>query len=107
MTRIRTIAAVCGALAVAAPASAGARVATNAGMAPSKNIVQTAVAAGQFKTLTTMPKQARLANTLQGQGRYTVFDQTDAAFARVAKPTLAKLAHNRTPRRSAPLYHVT
>jgi len=106
MTRIRTIAAVCGALAVAAPASAGARVERNAGMAPSKNIVQTAVAAGQFKTLTTLLKQAGLANTLQGKARYTVFAPTDAAFARVPKATLAKLAKDRTMLRSVLLYHV-
>jgi uncharacterized surface protein with fasciclin (FAS1) repeats len=106
MTRIRTIAAVCGTLALAAPASAGAHVAPDAGMAPGKNIVQTAVAAGQFKTLTSLLKQAGLAKTLQGKGRYTVFAPTDAAFARVPKATLANLAHNRAMLRSVLLYHV-
>jgi uncharacterized surface protein with fasciclin (FAS1) repeats len=103
MTRIRAIAAVCGALAVAAPASAGASVPS---MASHKNIVQTAVAARQFKTLTSLLKQAGLAKTLQGKGRYTVFAPTDAAFARVPKATLAKLAHNRAMLRSVLLYHV-
>ncbi len=45
------------------------------------NIVQTAVAAGKFKTLVSLVKQAGLAGTLQGKGPYTVFAPTDAAFA--------------------------
>ncbi len=53
------------------------------------NIVQTAVAAGQFKTLTKLVKQAGLAGTLQGKGPFTVFAPTDAAFAKVPKATLA------------------
>ena len=106
MTRIRTIAAVAGALAVAAPTSAGAAVTRDAGMAPSRNIVQTAIAAGQFKTLTTLLKQAGLAKTLQGKGRYTVFAPTDAAFARVPRATLTKLAKDKAMLRSVLLYHV-
>ena len=57
-----------------------------------KNIVQTAVAAGQFKTLVALVKQAGLAGALSGPGPLTVFAPTDAAFAKVPKATLAALA---------------
>ena len=59
------------------------------------NIVQTAAAAGQFKTLLKLAKQAGLAGTLEGKGPFTVFAPTDAAFAKVPKATLAALAHDR------------
>ena len=70
------------------------------------NIVQTAVAAGQFKTLVALVKQAGLAGTLQGKGPFTVFAPTDAAFAKVPKATLAALKHNRAKLRAVLLYHV-
>jgi uncharacterized surface protein with fasciclin (FAS1) repeats len=46
-----------------------------------KNIVQTAVAAGQFKTLVALVMQAGLAGALSLTGNLTVFAPTDAAFA--------------------------
>lgn len=70
------------------------------------NIVQTAAAAGQFKTLLKLAKQAGLAGTLEGKGPFTVFAPTDAAFAKVPKATLAALAHNRAKLRAVLLYHV-
>ena len=70
------------------------------------NIVQTAVAAGQFKTLVALVKQAGLAGTLQGKGPFTVFAPTDAAFAKVPKATLAALKHDRAKLRAVLLYHV-
>jgi uncharacterized surface protein with fasciclin (FAS1) repeats len=106
MTPIRIIAAVGGAPAVAAPASAGVRVTRDADTAASQRIVHTAVAAAPFTTLVSPLKRAGLATTLQGKGRYTVFAPTDAAFARVPKATLAKLADNRAKLRSVLLYHV-
>ena len=69
------------------------------------NIVQTA-AAGQFKTLLKLAKQAGLAGTLKGKGPLTVFAPTDAAFAKVPKATLAALAHDRNKLRAVLLYHV-
>jgi len=70
------------------------------------NIVQTAVAAGQFKTLTKLVKQAGLAGVLQSKGPFTVFAPTDAAFAKVPKATLAALAKDKTKLRAVLLYHV-
>lgn len=71
-----------------------------------RNIVQTAVAAGQFKTLTKLLKQAGLAGTLQTKGPFTVFAPTDAAFAKVPKATLAALAKDKAKLRAVLLYHV-
>ena len=71
-----------------------------------KNIVQTAVAAGQFKTLASLLKKAGLAGTLQGRGPFTVFAPTDAAFAKVPKATLAALGKDRAKLRAVLLYHV-
>jgi uncharacterized surface protein with fasciclin (FAS1) repeats len=92
MTRIRTtlvLAAALVAIAVVAPAGANTSARSDA------NIVETAVAAGKFKTLTSLVKKAGLAKTLQGKGPYTVFAPTDAAFAKVPKATLDALARTR------------
>ena len=71
-----------------------------------KNIVQTAVAAGQFKTLVSLVKQAGLAGALSGKGPLTVFAPTDAAFAKVPKATLAALAKDKAKLKAVLLYHV-
>ncbi len=71
-----------------------------------KNIVQTAVAAGQFKTLTKLLTRAGLVNTLQRPGPYTVFAPTDAAFKKVPKKTLTALLRNKAKLRAVLLYHV-
>ena len=71
-----------------------------------RNIVQTAVAAGQFKTLTKLVKQSGLAGALQAKGPFTVFAPTDAAFAKVPKATLAALAKDKAKLRAVLLYHV-
>ncbi|MCA1678062.1 MAG: fasciclin domain-containing protein [Actinobacteria bacterium] len=69
-------------------------------------MVQTAQAAGQFKTLATLLKQAGLAQTLSGTGPYTVFAPTDAAFAKVPKATLTALANDKAQLKAVLLYHV-
>ena len=71
-----------------------------------KNIVQTAVAAGQFKTLVMLAKRAGLAGALTGEKKLTVFAPTDAAFRKVPKATLNKLLRNRAQLRRVLLYHV-
>ena len=79
---------------------------TAAPAAPAKNIVQTAIAAGQFKTLASLLTKAGLAGTLQGTGPFTVFAPTDAAFAKVPKATLAALGKDKAKLRAVLLYHV-
>lgn len=93
-------------LVVSAVSAAALAAAVPATAAPEKNLVQTAVAAGQFKTLTSLVQQAGLAGTLSGKGRYTVFAPTDAAFAKVPKSTLKALAKDKAKLRSVLLYHV-
>jgi uncharacterized surface protein with fasciclin (FAS1) repeats len=111
MNRIRvlTAAALGAVLLVAAVSTAGASrtAARPAAMKPSMNIVQTAVAAGQFTTLVKLVKAAGLAGTLSGKGPYTVFAPTDAAFAKVPKKTLNALLKNKAQLRQVLLYHVT
>lgn len=70
------------------------------------NIVQTAVAAGQFKTLAKLLTRAGLANALQQPGPFTVFAPTDAAFKKVPKKTLNILMHNKARLKALLLYHV-
>ena len=59
--------------------------------AQEKDIVDTAVAAGSFKTLATALKAAGLVETLKGPGPFTVFAPTDDAFAKLPKGTLDDL----------------
>lgn len=56
-----------------------------------KDIVSTAVEAGQFKTLATALTKAGLVETLKGKGPFTVFAPTDAAFAKLPKHVIADL----------------
>ena len=56
-----------------------------ASQAWAKDIVDTAVSAGQFNTLAAALKAAGLVDTLKGTGPFTVFAPTDAAFAKLPK----------------------
>lgn len=105
MNKVRLTTAALLATAVAVVA-AGAPAATSTPRAAKKNLVQTAVAAGQFKTLVSLVKQAGLAKTLSGKGPFTVFAPTDAAFAKVPKATLEQLAADKAKLRAVLLYHV-
>ena len=62
-----------------------------AGASPTKDIVDTAVGAGSFKTLVAAVKAAGLVDTLKGPGPFTVFAPTDDAFAKLPKGTVASL----------------
>lgn len=55
------------------------------------DIVDTAVKAGQFKTLVAAVKAAGLVETLKGEGPFTIFAPTDKAFAKLPKGTLESL----------------
>ena len=59
--------------------------------AQSQDIVDTAVAAGSFKTLATALKAAGLIETLKGKGPFTVFAPTDDAFAKLPAGTIEDL----------------
>jgi transforming growth factor-beta-induced protein len=73
-----------------------------------KDIVDTAVAAGSFKTLTTALGAAGLVDTLKGPGPFTVFAPTDAAFAKLPKATVEELLkpENKAKLASILTYHV-
>ena len=62
-----------------------------AARAQSKDIVETAVAAGSFKTLAKALEAAGLVQTLKGAGPFTVFAPTDEAFAKLPAGTLEEL----------------
>ena len=61
------------------------------GKAPKKDIVDTAVAAGSFKTLAAALGAAGLVDTMKGDGPFTVFAPTDKAFAKLPKGTVETL----------------
>ena len=73
-----------------------------------KDIVDTAVGAGQFKTLATALKAAGLVDTLKGEGPFTVFAPTDEAFKKLPAGTLESLLkpENKEKLKSILTYHV-
>ena len=60
-------------------------------VAKAADIVDTAVAAGDFKTLVAAVKAAGLVDTLKGKGPFTVFAPTDEAFAKLPAGTVDTL----------------
>ncbi|MBL0921407.1 MAG: fasciclin domain-containing protein [Phycisphaerales bacterium] len=77
-------------------------------MPSTKDIVQTAVAAGSFKTLAAALEAAGLVSTLQGDGPFTVFAPTDEAFAKLPAGTVENLLkpENLAQLRAVLTYHV-
>lgn len=71
-----------------------------------KDIVDTAVAAGSFKTLATALQAAGLVDTLKGKGPFTVFAPTDEAFAKVPKDQLDALLKDKAKLTAVLTYHV-
>jgi uncharacterized surface protein with fasciclin (FAS1) repeats len=71
-----------------------------------KDIVDTALAAGQFKTLAAALEKADLVSTLKGKGPFTVFAPTDAAFAKVPKADLDALLADKAKLTAVLTYHV-
>src|SRR5687768_3070218 len=76
--------------------------------AQTRDIVDTAVAAGQFKTLAAALTAAGLVDTLKGAGPFTVFAPTDEAFAKLPKGTVDDLLkpENRAKLTAILTYHV-
>jgi uncharacterized surface protein with fasciclin (FAS1) repeats len=94
---------VCGAVVATMALSAGTTV-----RAQGKDIVDTAVAAGQFKTLAAALTAAGLVPTLKGAGPFTVFAPTDEAFAKLPKGTVEDLLkpENKAKLTAILTYHV-
>lgn len=72
----------------------------------SKDIVDTAVAAGTFKTLARALEAADLVTTLKGKGPFTVFAPTDAAFAKLPPGTVEGLLKDLPKLKGILTYHV-
>jgi uncharacterized surface protein with fasciclin (FAS1) repeats len=87
-------------LAVTGPAQAGDT------KASSRDIVDTAVAAGSFKTLATALQAAGLVETLKGAGPFTVFAPTDEAFAKLPAGTVEALLKDKQRLSAVLTYHV-
>ncbi len=98
--RMTTLAA--GALAGVVAFGAAARPA----QAQEKDIVETAVAAGQFTTLAKALTEAGLVETLKGRGPFTVFAPTDAAFAKLPAGTVEGLLKDKAKLTAVLTYHV-
>ena len=74
--------------------------------AQQRDIVDTAVAAGQFTTLVRAVQAAGLVETLKGPGPFTVFAPTDAAFNELPAGTLDRLLANPDQLRAVLTFHV-
>src|SRR6185436_15830915 len=74
--------------------------------AQQKDIVETAVAAGSFKTLAAALQAAGLVETLKGKGPFTVFAPTDEAFAKIPKADLDALLKDKAKLTAVLTYHV-
>lgn len=70
------------------------------------DIVDTALAAGQFKTLAKALTEAGLIETLKGPGPFTVFAPTDAAFAKIPADELNALLADKEKLTAVLTYHV-
>ena len=103
MNRIRSalvplLVAAVAAAAVASPSSASPRA--------KSDTVGSAVAAGDFTTLTKLLKSAGLVATALEKGTYTVFAPTNAAFAKLPKSTLAAVGKDPALLKKVLTYHV-
>jgi uncharacterized surface protein with fasciclin (FAS1) repeats len=74
--------------------------------APSKNIVDTAIAAGNFTTLVAGIKAAGLTDTLNGRGPFTIFAPTDEAFKKLPTGAWDALLKDTAKLKAVLSYHV-
>ncbi len=98
------IVGVAAAIAIALSASIASVGAAN--RTATKDIVDTAVAAGSFKTLAAALQAAGLIETLKGAGPFTVFAPTDEAFAKLPAGTVEALLKDKEKLTKILLYHV-
>jgi uncharacterized surface protein with fasciclin (FAS1) repeats len=86
--------------------AAGASLAMASTAALAADIVDTAIAAGSFKTLVKAVQAAGLVDTLKGTGPFTVFAPTDEAFAKLPPGTLDALLKDKQKLAAVLTYHV-
>merc|ERR1712079_426583 len=91
---------------VASSPGGGYRSRTKAAAAPTKNIAELAIATPQLSTLLAAVKAAGLVDTLAGEGPFTVFAPTNAAFAKVPKDALNSLLADKEALTAVLLRHV-
>jgi uncharacterized surface protein with fasciclin (FAS1) repeats len=99
--RIPAVLGIAGVVALAAGLARG-----DSPTASSKDLVDTAVAAGNFTTLATALTAAGLVDTLKGTGPFTVFAPTDAAFDKLPAGTLDSLLADKARLTAVLTYHV-
>jgi len=99
------VAAAAAALALIAVSPLQAQLAAEKSMEPG-TIVETAVAAGPFKTLAAALQAADLVTALSGAGPFTVFAPTDSAFAKLPAGTVPALLEDKAKLTSILTYHV-
>ena len=97
--KIAAVAALTAGVAMGAPAAADAQM-------NEKDIVTVAVEAGSFNTLAAALEAAGLVATLQGEGPFTVFAPTDAAFAKLPEGTVGALLADKEALTRILTYHV-
>ena len=71
-----------------------------------KNVVETAIEAGDFKTLVKAVQEAGLVDTLSGDGPFTIFAPTDEAFGKLPEGTIEDLLNNKEKLTEILTYHV-
>lgn len=103
--RMLKAAAVAAMVTVVGPVAVSAQAHSGHGAAP-KDIVGVAVEAGQFRTLVAAVQAAGLVEVLQGEGPFTVFAPTDAAFAKLPAGTVEGLLADPAALRAVLTYHV-
>ncbi|HYJ19307.1 MAG TPA: fasciclin domain-containing protein [Burkholderiales bacterium] len=84
----------------------GALLLVASSVALAADIVDTAVSAGQFKTLVKAVQEAGLTDTLKGDGPFTVFAPTDEAFAKLPPGTVEALLKDKEKLAKILTYHV-
>ncbi len=82
------------------------QISANQVSAKQMNIVETAIAAGSFKTLVAAVQAAGLVETLNGNGPFTVFAPTDEAFAKLPAGTVDALLKDKAKLAAILTYHV-
>lgn len=71
-----------------------------------KNIIDTAIDAGEFKTLVKAVQEADLVDSLSSDGPFTVFAPTDEAFSKLPDGTIEELLNNKEKLTDILTYHV-